>query len=327
MSFPRYERYKDSGVEWLGQVPEHWKVGRVKRLADKIGSGKTPLGGSEVYAAQGVLFLRSQNVYDDGLRLDEAVYIAPEVDEEMENTRVKPGDILLNVTGASIGRTCIVPTPFPSANVNQHVCIIRISKRNFREYAAMALKSGVTKAQIDLAQNGAARDGLNFDQIGNLIFAMPIAGDESAAIVRFLERELVQVDMLIEEQRRLIDLLKEKRQAVISHAVTKGLNPDAPMRPSGVEWLGDVPRTWKMKRLHILFRPEKRQNHSDKQVLSVYRDYGVVLKDSRDDNMNKTPEDVSAYQLVNRHDLVVNKMKAWQGSLGISDFEGITSHD
>ncbi len=131
----------------------------------------------------------------------------------------------------------------------------------------------------------------------------------------------------MEEQRRLIDLLKEKRKAVISHAVTKGLNPRVPTKQSGIEWLGDVPEHWPMTRLRFLFRQEKRQNQIGQPVLSVYRDYGVILKDSRDDNMNKTPEDLSAYQLVNPGDLVVNKMKAWQGSLGVSDLGGITSPD
>jgi type I restriction enzyme S subunit len=124
-----------------------------------------------------------------------------------------------------------------------------------------------------------------------------------------------------------MELLKEKRQAVISHAVTKGLNPRAPMKPSGIEWLGDVPAHWEAARLRHLFKLEKRQDQSGKQVLSCYRDFGVIAKDSRDDNMNKTPEDLSLYQLVNREDLVVNKMKAWQGSLGVSDLEGITSPD
>ena len=220
MSFPRYARYKNSGVSWLGELPEHWQIFTVKRVAEKIGSGKTPLGGSEVYLSEGVLFLRSQNVYDDGLRLDDAVYIAPEVDQAMANTRVRPGDILLNVTGVSIGRTCIVPALFGPANVNQHVCIVRVSEKDIRAFIAMAMKSDVIQMQIDLAQNGAAREGLNFQQIGELVFAMPPVADERDKIVTFLHRELVKVDALIEEQRQVIDLLKEKRQAVISNAVS-----------------------------------------------------------------------------------------------------------
>jgi type I restriction enzyme, S subunit len=99
---------------------------RLKLLTNKVGSGKTPKGSREIYSSEGVVFLRSQNVHEDGLRLDDVVFIDEEIDEEMQQTRVRPGDVLLNITGASIGRTCIVPTPFPRANVNQHVYILRL---------------------------------------------------------------------------------------------------------------------------------------------------------------------------------------------------------
>jgi len=157
---------------------------------------------------------------------------------------------------------------------------------------------------------------------------VPVVPDsETTQILDFLDRETAKIDALIAEQQRLIELLQEKRQAVISHAVTKGLNPDAPMKDSGVEWLGEVPEHWAKVRLRTLFRQEKRQDQPVHQVLSVYRDFGVIPKDSRDDNFNKTPENLSLYQLVNQNDLVINKMKAWQGSLGISPFIGITSPD
>ena len=110
-------KMKESGIEWLGEVPEHWEVTKLGYIAKKIGSGKTPRGGREVYLKEGILFLRSQNVHDTGLMLEkkEAVYISVEIDSEMSATRVKPGDILLNITGASIGRTCIVPAKFPAS--------------------------------------------------------------------------------------------------------------------------------------------------------------------------------------------------------------------
>jgi type I restriction enzyme, S subunit len=117
------------------------------------------------------------------------------------------------------------------------------------------------------------------------------------------------------------------RQAVISHAVTKGLDPNAPMKNSGVEWLGKVPAHWRVTRIRRMFRFVKRQEQAQLTILSVYRDFGVIDKASREDNNNKTPEDLSLYQTVKPGDLVINKMKAWQGSLGISTLSGITSPD
>lgn len=245
MSFPRYPEYKDSGVEWLGVVPAHWTVTPLKWLTTRISSGKTPLGGNETYVNEGILFLRSQNVYDDGLRLDDVAYITSAVDASMAVSRVRAHDILLNITGASIGRTCVVPPNLPPANVNQHVCVVRIERADYIQFCGWFLKCDPVKQQIDFAQDGAAREGLTFEQIGGFCAALP-KPDECALIAAFLDRETAKIDALVAEQETLIALLKEKRQAVISHAVTKGLNPDAPMKPSGIEWLGDVPAHWEV---------------------------------------------------------------------------------
>lgn len=248
-----YPEYTDSGSEWLEVMPAHWSATKIGFLSHKTGSGKTPKGGSEVYLNSGVLFLRSQNIYDTGLRLDdELVFISEETDAEMAGSRVQSGDILLNITGASIGRTCIVPEGFQKANVNQHVCIIRVPV-TLQRFLALYLKSATAKAQIDSAQSGAAREGLNFEQLSNIVIFMPKREIERELIANFLDHETAKIDILIEKQQLLIQLLKEKRQAVISHAVTKGCNPNAKMRDSGVEWLGIVPEGWLVTRAKFLF--------------------------------------------------------------------------
>ncbi len=122
-------------------------------------------------------------------------------------------------------------------------------------------------------------------------------------------------------------LLMTKKRADVAWFVRRGLNQNVALQHTGDERLGQVPAHWRLMRVKHLFRQVKRQNHPNLDVLSVYRDYGVILKDSRDDNINKTPEDLTLYQLVRPGDLVVNKMKAWQGSLGISEYLGITSPD
>lgn len=248
MSLPRYAEYKDSGVEWLGKFPAHWIIMSVKYLASRISSGKTPLGGSETYVDEGVTFLRSQNVYDEGLRLEDVVFISRDVDNSMAGSRVQSGDILLNITGASIGRSCLVPDGLFSANVNQHVCVVRLKDASQIPFVGWAFKSATIKNQIDIAQNGAAREGLNFDQIGRMIILMPPLPEQSG-IATFLDHETAKIDALISEQKKLLALLAEKRQATISHAVTRGLNPNASMKDSGVPWLGEVPAHWQIKRV------------------------------------------------------------------------------
>jgi type I restriction enzyme S subunit len=210
---------RDSGVEWLGQVPSHWIIIKIKQVTSRIGSGKTPSGGSETYENEGILFIRSQNVYDEGLFLDDVVYISEDTDKSMAYSRVLPLDILLNITGASIGRTCVVPEPFVPANVNQHVCVVRLKEQKNVPFVGWFFKSRSIKTQVDLAQTGAAREGLNFEQIGNLVGVLPPT-EEQEAIVAFLDEETRKLDGLVAEAQRAIELLQERRTALISAAVT-----------------------------------------------------------------------------------------------------------
>jgi type I restriction enzyme S subunit len=212
-------KLKNTGFKLLPEVPEHWEVRKIKSLASRISSGKTPSGGSEIYVDDGVIFLRSQNVYDEGLRLEEVVYITPEIDEQMASSRVRPGDILLNITGASIGRTCSVPNDFPSANVNQHVCVIRLNDPDYIPFVEIFFKSQAIKSQSDFVQNGAAREGLNFEQIGGMAICIPPL-NEQLAIVEYVSHKFRSYTELINTAINSIQLLQERRSALISAAIT-----------------------------------------------------------------------------------------------------------
>ncbi len=211
---------KDSGIEWLGEIPEHWQVKRTKFLVTKIGSGKTPKGGSEIYVDSGVMLIRSQNVYDNGLRLDDIVYIDKEIDNIQANSRVFPNDILLNITGASIGRVSLVPHDFGQANVNQHVCILRpICCRILPQYLHLVLCSKQGKEQIFSYENGTSREGLTFQQAGNLTFPVPPI-NEQKQITQYLDKKTTEIDQQKAKIQQAIDRLKEYRTALITNAVT-----------------------------------------------------------------------------------------------------------
>lgn len=212
-------KLKESGVAFLGEVPEHWDVTPLKYVTSHIGSGKTPTGGAEAYQDSGVIFLRSQNVYEDGPRLEDVAFISKEIDEEMKGSRVKENDVLLNITGASIGRSCHVSRDIGAANVNQHVCIIRASVREYGPWIARLMSSHAAQSQIDYFQNGAGREGLNFEQIGNMAFAYPPPA-EASKIVEMLNQRVKILDSLVLKSERSIELLKERRSALITAAVT-----------------------------------------------------------------------------------------------------------
>ncbi|WP_278682850.1 restriction endonuclease subunit S [Paraclostridium bifermentans] len=215
------EEMKDSGVEWLGEIPKDWEVKKFKYLLSKIGSGKTPKGGSEVYQDKGVIFIRSQNVHNTGLRLDDVVYISHEADEEMKSSRVQNKDVLLNITGASIGRTSIFEFDNLNANVNQHVCILRPKTNNILPTLLnKIIQSDYIQEQIQSMQTGSSREGLNFEQIGNmsLVISEDIKIQESVDMC--LDEKINNMNAIINKTKIQINKLKEAKQSLISEAVT-----------------------------------------------------------------------------------------------------------
>lgn len=214
-------KMKDSGVEWIGEIPEHWGIKKVKHFATHVGSGKTPSGGSEVYLDEGVPFLRSLNVHFDGIRLKDLVFISEETNSEMRHSQVKPLDILLNITGASIGRTALVPKDFGRANVNQHVCIIRLNQNKvYPYYFNIIMSSDVINQQIWFAQNGSSREGLNFVQVKELTFAIPPTIEEQREINEWIFNKQKGIFEVIASIKEQISKLKEYRQSLIYEAVT-----------------------------------------------------------------------------------------------------------
>jgi len=212
---------KDSGIEWLGEIPEHWEVKKLKMLVSKVGSGVTPRGGSSVYLSIGIPLIRSQNVHFDGLKLDDVAFISEEVDEEMSNSRIQDGDVLLNITGASIGRCYFVPDGFGRGNVNQHVCIIRPNINEVSTvYLSLLLRSEIGQLQIRLQQTGANREGLNFEQLKNFYLPVATSLNEQQSIVHHIESECSKIDFKKARTEELIELLTEYRTALISEAVT-----------------------------------------------------------------------------------------------------------
>ena len=211
---------KDSGVEWIGKVPSHWMIGKVKYGTTKVGSGKTPKGGAEVYMTSGVMFLRSQNIYNDGLRLDNPYYISEEIDEEMKNTRVQKNDVLLNITGGSIGRCCIFDGSIPNANVNQHVCIIRVNSSVFLpEYMHLFWISPIGQISIKSYQTGGNREGMSAEAIKNTpIPIIPIG--EQRRIVDLIRPKIDDFNSLISEKESLINDLEAYKKSLIYEVVT-----------------------------------------------------------------------------------------------------------
>ncbi|WP_454597664.1 hypothetical protein [Qipengyuania sp. SM2507] len=193
-------------------------------------------------------------------------------------------------------------------------------------FVAYQLLSQVFIETLNASTNGAKMPRAEWAFAGALTSPTP-AKSVQTTIADYLDSETGRIDGLIEKKTRFIAVLDDKEKAMIAHFVRRGIDGTAPTKDSGVEWRGFVPTHWQRARIKNHFKQVKRQGYDDLTVLSVYREFGVIEKASRSDNINKTPEDLSKYQLVEPNDLAINKMKAWQGSMGISPFLGITSPD
>ena len=169
------------------EIPKSWEWVRLGDLVSKIGSGSTPTGGKAIYLKTGIPFIRSQNVYNDGLRLDDVAYISAEINLKMSGTVVHPKDILLNITGASIGRCALVPDNFVQGNVNQHVLILRPVLTDVREYLHRYITSPVFQNRIMDEQIGVSREGISAEKLKKFIIPLPPLAEQRRIVARLEE--------------------------------------------------------------------------------------------------------------------------------------------
>ena len=321
MTLPQYGEYKDSGVEWLGEVPRHWKVLPLKRDLAFLTSGSR--GWAEHYSDDGALFIRIGNLTRDSIRLDLSDLQRVEVPSgtEGERTRVLAGDVLFSIT-AYLGSVAVVPDNLERSYVSQHVALARLRKRYFiPAWVAYVTLSFIGKTYLETQGYGGTKIQLSLDDVANLIMTAPPL-PEQTAIAAFLDRETGKIDALVAEQEKLIALLKEKRQAVISHAVTKGLNPAAPMKNTGIKWLGEVPAHWEIMRGRFLFQQLDLPPQEGDGVVTAFRDGQVTLRElRRQDGFTLAVLEVG-YQRVREGDLVIHGMDAFAGAIGVSEATG-----
>lgn len=193
----------------FGDIPEDWDVRHLDELVVHVGSGLTPRGGSHVYQQDGILFIRSQNVHFDGLRLDDVAFIDERTNASMARSELCANDVLLNITGASIGRCCRMPSGLGRANVNQHVCAIRLtdSSRDYADYLSGYLGSPLGQRQVDVLNAGGNREGLNYQQVRAFQIIWP-PPEERSRIAAILNATHSGIDHEIRKLHKLKTLKK-----------------------------------------------------------------------------------------------------------------------
>lgn len=247
MSLPSYPEYKDSGLEWFAEIPKHWCVSRLSRLAEVIdpqpdhrappivqGDGYPYVGIRDLNADGTVNFDTARQVAEDAVLKQESAFV------------IRKGDIVF----CKVGTLGFPRQIRPHGRLALSATLVLIKPRSdvSSRFLLYSLDAIGIYAQIGYFSTGSTRAALGIEQIRRFVLPAPPL-DEQLTLASFLDRETGKIDTLIAEQEKLLALLAEKRQATISHAVTKGLNPDAPMKDSGVEWLGEVPEHWDVCRV------------------------------------------------------------------------------
>ncbi len=319
MTFPAYPGYKDSGVEWLGKVPEHWQAIALSRvLAAPVTDGPhtTP-----EFLDDGVPFLSVDGIQNGKLNFEGCRYVSFEDHKEFSKKAAPRYNDLLMGKAASVGKIARV-TENIEFSIWSPLALIRVDAEQCSpEFLEFCLKSSELQHQILLSSNSNTQLNIGMKDIPKLRIPLP-AAQEQTQIARFLDHETARIDVLIEEQQRLIELLKEKRQAVISHAVTKGLDPTVPMKDSGVEWLGEVPAHWVIKKAGFLFEEKNRAVRACDGIVTAFRDGQVCLRSRRRESGFTLADLEHGYQGVRKGDLVLHGMDAFAGAIGVSEDDG-----
>jgi type I restriction enzyme, S subunit len=239
--YKAYPEYKDSGVEWLGRVPGSWSVVSVKRQAS-IFNGATPKSDTAEFWDGDISWITPAD-----LGKDRSFYISVGArgitaqGYQSCGARLVPSGSVILSSRAPIGTLGIAAQELCTNQGCKSLVASAALNSKFLYYILLS-----SNVQLNFLGRGTTFQELSADELGAYKISFPPVSDQCAISV-FLDHETAKIDALIEKQKRLIELLKEKRQAVISHAVTKGLNPNAPMKDSGVEWLGEVPAHWVLK--------------------------------------------------------------------------------
>lgn len=305
---------KDSGISYVGNIPRNWEQHPVYYY---FYEGKKP---NRACKEENLLSLSYGKVIRKDINTNEGLLPASFSTYNI----VDENDIIIRPTDLQNDKRSLRTGLVKEHGIITSAYIDLKPKNGVNSHYYHYLLHAYDVMKVFYNMGNGVRQGLNYSEFSKLVLITPPA-EEQEKISSFLDKECAKIDSIYADVEKQIATLEQCKRSVIAEAVTKGLNTNVELKDSGMKWIGQVPSTWKIDKIKYHLRRNERRNPGNQQVLSVYREYGVIPKDSRDDNHNVTSEDVSKYKYVKPGYLVINKMKAWQGSMGISEYEGIVS--
>lgn len=250
MDLVKYPEYKDSGAEVIDDIPKSWETHNMKFLIESIESGKR----EDVIDKKYAFSIGGEHInWNGSLNLKNERYVSKDFYNNLNKGKIKLNDVLLVKDGATIGKTAFISDkPFEKMAVNEHVFIIRSNDMILPKLLYYLVRSNLGFMQIKLTENGSAQGGINSSFPSDVYF--PVCDELSTQykIANYLDNKIAKIDKTIEINQKLIELLEEKRVALINQVVTKGLNPDVEMKDSGIEWIGEIPKHWGCQKISTL---------------------------------------------------------------------------
>ena len=311
----RYSSYKDSGVSWIGDIPEHWEVKQLRSfltLFSEKGHGDAQL--LSVTREQGVIERDKEDQ-------EENHNFVP--DDLSGYKYIEKGDFAINKMKAWQGSYAVSEY---NGIVSPAYFTCKLKGVN-KDFFSKAIRSKVYVPFFTQYSKGirVGQWDLNPNALKSIPFFLPTP-DEQSVIVKYIDDKTSNIDAYVADKEKEIELLQELKQKTIADAVTKGLNPDAKMKDSGISWIGEIPEHWETYRFAIICKSKSICNCEEEELLSVYLDRGVIrFSDDSSKRTNPTSKDLSKYQLVEEGDFVLNNQQAWRGSVGVSRYRGIVS--
>ncbi len=319
---------KDSGYKWLGKIPDDWEVVRLKSQfsfgkglpitkADLIEEGFAVISYGQIHSKA-----------NSGVRIEKPLirYVSKDFINTNPSSLVNEGDFIFADTSEDMEGcgNCVYVDSQQELFAGYHTIIARSLKKQSNKYLAYQFLTDNWRSQIREKVDGVKLFSTTQTILKQTYVLLP-PQDVQKKIADFLDSKCTEIQAAIDNTKQTIEEYKKLKTAVITKAVTKGIRSNRKMKDSGIEWIGQIPEEWGVNKLKPFLRWKSEKGYGKEQVLSLYRDYGVLPKDSRDDNYNVTSLDTDSYKLVDVGDFVINKMKAWQGSMGISKYRGIIS--
>lgn len=302
---------KDSGIEWVKSIPNNWEVKKGKYCLQCVQKPVKKDDDVITCFRDGEVTLRSKR-REDGFTISM---------KEIGYQGIDVGDLIVHGMDGFAGAIGISDSRGKASPV-LNVLETNNNKRYIMYYLRSMAYNGIFLALLTGVRVRTC--DTNWGKLRGLPYIIPPKNDQDN-IVSYLDSKCSEIDSLTDDIQSQIITLEEYKKSIISEVVAKGLDSNVDMKDSGIEWVGTIPKHWIVEKIKYHLQRKEPRNPGDVQVLSVYREYGVIPKDSRDDNHNVTSEDTSKYKYVKPGNLVINKMKAWQGSLAISEYEGIVS--